>query len=77
MATLKTYGIAVNNSAFDTETDPQLYETDIPFTVGCLDADSSNSAVGIIDEILVMHRLPTTQERAYLYNSGSGRTLYS
>ena len=72
------FGIAINGGAFAMA---DLYEGGVstfshPLHVGNDDDDNFVGA-GLIDEGgIINDRLPTSAERTYLYNGGTGRTLY-
>lgn len=74
-------GIAINNSSYITDSPVNLSQaTDSPyFSVGIMfDGETPSEVISHfdMDETLIMHRLPTSNERAYLYNAGAGRSLF-
>lgn len=72
-------GIAVNRENFLTANLPSnisgVFLYHLPLYVG---SDDNNEAPhsGLIDEAGILHRLPSQDERDYLYNSGAGRALF-
>lgn len=73
-------GIAVDNGVFSVDNTVNLMAAaNSPFAVGAMFA----SGLAIVspynflcDETGIMNRLPTSDERDYLWNDGSGRTLF-
>lgn len=70
----KQIGIQVNDGAPDlTTASVALFQSTAAFRIGGRD-DGGNWGRGLIDEVLVMSRIPTARERLALYNEGVGRT---
>lgn len=75
--TTNKLGIAINNGVFDENTPiaQNLYNNDTVLMMGDLNYGEW-PLNGYMDECFIMHRIPTQEERDYLYNGGAGRTLY-
>lgn len=76
-----SYGIAVDNGAFVTGSAPSLAVTTAEFSIGAYMAgipqgDLKMDEVGIFRPSGNLSTWLTADKRSYLYNSGSGKTLY-
>lgn len=67
--------ISVNNGAFHVNSHGNLTGTDFDLWIGN-DGYYSGALNGQVDEAGFWKRLLTSEELAYLFNSGNGRTLY-
>lgn len=71
--TVKFY---INNALDISDTSPENSELGNRFALGREDVTGMDSFRGLLDEVLVLNRVTTSDERAYLYNSGAGRNLF-
>lgn len=73
-----TVNMQVNNGAIDSQSDFSLIvaSTDAQCRIGNESLNDNVGMDGLIDEIGIILRTTTQDERDYLYNSGAGRALF-
>ena len=74
---LQTINIQVNNGTINSVAAAAgVYTSSAQFCVGSRQ-DEGSVLAGMVDELSYWHKVLSTKEKTYLYNSGNGRSLYS